>query len=180
MRKLAVTTLAAAAAFAGCVSAYAQSQKARAVEDYIRSPLPPGFQVTNNELEGPVFADASGRTLYIWPLLALRNGDAGEQKGKPTCDDKKYTENAGLMSPYPGGFILPDVDNRPSCTGMWPVVTAPDDAKPVGNWTIITRDDGSKQWAYKGKPLYTFAKDQKPGDITGDGFLNGAWHLAQP
>ena len=34
--------------------------------------------------------------------------------------------------------------------------------------------------AYKGKPLYTFAKDQKAGDITGDGFLNGAWHLATP
>ena len=40
--------------------------------------------------------------------------------------------------------------------------------------------DGSKQWAYKGKPLYTFAKDTKPGDVTGDGFLNGAWHLAMP
>ncbi|WP_407160812.1 hypothetical protein [Bradyrhizobium sp. STM 3557] len=23
-------------------------------------------------------------------------------------------------------------------------------------------------------------KDQKPGNITGDGFLNGAWHLAKP
>ena len=33
---------------------------------------------------------------------------------------------------------------------------------------------------YKGKPLYTFAKDQKPGDVSGDGFLNGAWHLAMP
>ena len=48
------------------------------------------------------------------------------------------------------------------------------------DYTIIARDDGAKQWAYKGKPLYTFAKDQKTGDITGDGFLNGAWHLAQP
>lgn len=44
----------------------------------------------------------------------------------------------------------------------------------------LERDDGSRQWAYKGKPLYTFAKDAKPGDITGDGFLNGAWHLAMP
>jgi predicted lipoprotein with Yx(FWY)xxD motif len=52
--------------------------------------------------------------------------------------------------------------------------------KADGGYGIITRDDGSRQWAYKGKPLYTFAKDTKPGDITGDGFLNGAWHLAQP
>ena len=46
--------------------------------------------------------------------------------------------------------------------------------------TIVTRDDGSKMWALKGKPLYTFAKDTKPGDTTGDGFLNGAWHIAKP
>jgi predicted lipoprotein with Yx(FWY)xxD motif len=66
------------------------------------------------------------------------------------------------------------------CVTNWPVLKAEASDQPSGNYTIITRDDGSKQWAYKGKPLYTFAKDQKAGDITGDGFLNGAWHLAQP
>jgi predicted lipoprotein with Yx(FWY)xxD motif len=63
---------------------------------------------------------------------------------------------------------------------MRDVLKAEASDQPGDNYTIITRDDGSKQWAYKGKPLYTFAKDQKAGDITGDGFLNGAWHLAQP
>jgi predicted lipoprotein with Yx(FWY)xxD motif len=43
----------------------------------------------------------------------------------------------------------------------------------------VTRDDGSKQWAYKGKPLYTWVKDAKPGDVTGDG-VNSVWHIAQP
>jgi predicted lipoprotein with Yx(FWY)xxD motif len=66
------------------------------------------------------------------------------------------------------------------CVTNWPVLKAEASDQPSGNYTIITRDDGSKQWAYNGKPLYTFAKDQKAGDITGDGFLNGAWHLAQP
>ena len=37
-----------------------------------------------------------------------RNGDAGEQKGKPTCGDVPYKVNAGLMSPYPGGLELPE------------------------------------------------------------------------
>jgi predicted lipoprotein with Yx(FWY)xxD motif len=50
----------------------------------------------------------------------------------------------------------------------------------MGDHTIITRDDGSKQWAYKSRPLYIWKNDNKPGDITGDGFLNGAWHIAQP
>jgi len=66
------------------------------------------------------------------------------------------------------------------CANNWPVLKAEAGDKAEGGYSIIGRDDGSKQWAYKGKPLYTFAKDQKPGDISGDGFLNGAWHLAQP
>jgi predicted lipoprotein with Yx(FWY)xxD motif len=66
------------------------------------------------------------------------------------------------------------------CASNWPVVKAEASDQASGDYTIITRDDGSKQWAYKGKPLYTFAKDQKAGDTTGDGFANGAWHLAQP
>ena len=46
-----------------------------------------------------------------------------------------------------------------------------------GDWSVLARDDGSKQWAYKGKPLYLWVKDQKPGDKTGDGF-NKVWHVA--
>jgi predicted lipoprotein with Yx(FWY)xxD motif len=65
------------------------------------------------------------------------------------------------------------------CATNWPPAIAADGAKATGDWTIITRDDGLKQWAYKGKPLYAFAKDTKAGDTTGDGFLNGAWHIAK-
>jgi predicted lipoprotein with Yx(FWY)xxD motif len=77
-----------------------------------------------------------------------------------------------------------DSEGKSACNGPcatnWPVLKAEASDKADGGYSIITRDDGSKQWAYKGKPLYTFAKDQKAGDIMGDGFLNGAWHLAQP
>jgi len=64
------------------------------------------------------------------------------------------------------------------CAGNWPPLMAGSDAKASGDWSIITRDDGSKQWAYKGKPLYLWSKDQKPGDMTGDGF-NGVWHVVK-
>lgn len=66
------------------------------------------------------------------------------------------------------------------CAGNWPPLMAAAGAMPMADYTIIARDDGSKQWAYKGRPLYTWKNDAKPGDITGDGFLNGAWHIAQP
>ena len=66
------------------------------------------------------------------------------------------------------------------CAANWPALKADGDAKPGHGYTVVKRDDGSMQWAYKGKPLYTWIKDAKPGDITGDGLLNGAWHVAQP
>ena len=66
------------------------------------------------------------------------------------------------------------------CAANWPALMAASGSAASGDWTMVTRDDGTMQWAYKGKPLYTFAKDTKPGDITGDGFLNGAWHIAKP
>lgn len=140
----------------------------RTVEDYEKTPLPAGFQVVNTPGEGLVYADANGKTMYTWPIKDMRNGGyAGEQKGKPTCSDVKTTENAGLMSPYPGGLLLPDLDTRPSCTQAWPPVLAAADAKPMGNWTIVTGPGGRKQWAYNGFALYTSALDQKPGDTIG-------------
>lgn len=65
------------------------------------------------------------------------------------------------------------------CAGNWPPLAAAEDAKADGDFSIITRDDGAKQWAFKGKPLYFWVKDQKPGDQTGQGF-NGVWQVAKP
>jgi predicted lipoprotein with Yx(FWY)xxD motif len=65
------------------------------------------------------------------------------------------------------------------CATAWPPLAAAADATPMGDWAVVTRDDGSKQWAYKGKPLYTFARDAKAGDTTGDG-VGGSWHNATP
>jgi predicted lipoprotein with Yx(FWY)xxD motif len=63
------------------------------------------------------------------------------------------------------------------CAVNWPPLHAAATDQASGDWTVLTRDDGSKQWAYKGKPLYHWIKDQKPGDKTGDGFLK-LWHVA--
>jgi predicted lipoprotein with Yx(FWY)xxD motif len=65
------------------------------------------------------------------------------------------------------------------CLNTWPVFNAPADAKASGDWTVIARKDGGRQWAYKGKPLYTYYKDGAPGDAKGDG-LNNVWHIAAP
>ncbi|SNX27690.1 Predicted lipoprotein with conserved Yx(FWY)xxD motif [Polynucleobacter meluiroseus] len=65
------------------------------------------------------------------------------------------------------------------CATNWPPLLVDGSAAASGDYSVITREDGKKQLAYKGKPLYFWAKDTKPGDKTGDGFLNGAWHIVK-
>ncbi len=65
------------------------------------------------------------------------------------------------------------------CATNWPPLAAAGDAMASGDWKVITRDDGSKQWAYKGKPLYYFAMDKAAGDKLGDG-RGMVWHIAKP
>ncbi len=66
-----------------------------------------------------------------------------------------------------------------TCASNWLPFAAGSGSKPSGDWTIVSRDDGRQQWAYKGRPLYTWSKDAKPGDATGDG-VNNVWHIAAP
>jgi predicted lipoprotein with Yx(FWY)xxD motif len=61
-----------------------------------------------------------------------------------------------------------------SCATIWPPLAVTGAATygaglTASKFTTITRSDGTKQLAYNGKPLYTFASDAKPGDTTGQG-----------
>jgi len=65
------------------------------------------------------------------------------------------------------------------CAANWPPLLAAADDVARGEWAIVKREDGGRQWAYKGKPLYQWVKDTRPGDATGEG-VNGVWHTAKP
>ncbi|MER8975771.1 MULTISPECIES: hypothetical protein [unclassified Mesorhizobium] len=64
------------------------------------------------------------------------------------------------------------------CAANWPPLKADANAKAEGEWTIVDRTDGTGMWANEGKPLYTFLKDKKAGDVTGEG-VGGFWHIAK-
>jgi predicted lipoprotein with Yx(FWY)xxD motif len=70
-----------------------------------------------------------------------------------------------------------------ACATNWPPLLVMDgeasDKTAGGDYSIVTRDDGKKQWAFKGMPLYYWIKDKNPGDRTGDG-VNKVWHVAKP
>ncbi len=82
-----------------------------------------------------------------------------------------------------------DMDVEPGrsvCTGQcarfWPALAAGEDAEDMGPWTVITRPDDSRIWAYHGKPLYTFTKDRSTEDFRGNGLPqdNPVWRFAVP
>ena len=64
------------------------------------------------------------------------------------------------------------------CAVKWPPHMASASAQPSGDYTIVVRNDGSRQWAYKGWPLYTWPEDQEPGDKYGDNY-NKVWHVVR-
>ena len=65
------------------------------------------------------------------------------------------------------------------CASKWPPVAAPQDAHRIGDWIPIRRPDGTLQWAYKGKPVYTFSGDTAAGQTNGAG-QGGVWRLLVP
>jgi predicted lipoprotein with Yx(FWY)xxD motif len=55
------------------------------------------------------------------------------------------------------------------CLVAWPPFLATENDEPVGDFKPVKGPDGKLQWAYKGSPLYTFARDQAPARASGDG-----------
>ena len=65
------------------------------------------------------------------------------------------------------------------CAVNWPPVLGQAGSEPGPGWTMVERTDGTMQLAYKGKPVYYYIGDKKPGDVTGDG-KGGVWHVLKP
>jgi predicted lipoprotein with Yx(FWY)xxD motif/plastocyanin len=98
---------------------------------------------------GQVVVDAKGMTLYLF----TKDAD-----GKSACEA--------------------------ACAELWPPLMAAG-APTAGSGvdasklSTITRTDGSTQVALAGHPLYLYAKDTKPGDVTGQG-VGGVWFAVRP
>jgi predicted lipoprotein with Yx(FWY)xxD motif len=112
-------------------------------------------------------------------LAACASGMEGPAKVGDTSMGKVLTDSKG-MTLY---TFDRDTAGKSNCNGQcaqnWPPLMAAAGAQSSGDWTVVTRDDGSKMWAYKGKPLYTWVKDSKAGDTTGEG-VNNVWRVAKP
>lgn len=123
--------------------------------------LPPDAAMRRT-LAGKVLTDAAGFTLYTFDGDKVSEVTVRVAANGPVRRSVMYAVKSAC-------------DVR--CLDDWHPLEAPWIATPTADWSVVTREDGSKQWAYKGKPLYVHAHDAKPGDHKGDG-VKAAWHAA--
>ena len=99
---------------------------------------------------GPIVVDGKGMSLYFFTKDV-------KDSGKSACVD--------------------------ACLDAWPVFTTTADAPKVDGVTgtvgTIATPDGKKQVTLNGMPLYYYAQDKAPGDVTGQG-VNNVWYLVSP
>ncbi len=114
----------------------------------------------------PMFSTPMGITLQ--PLGIAQGWGLGKDVAATIPRDEiAYTDLQGMT--------LYTYDKDPAgkstcvaeCAKKWLPMPAQANAVPFGDWTIIKRDDGARQWALKGKPLYRFIEDVTPGSVGG-------------
>ncbi|PIW25909.1 MAG: hypothetical protein COW30_17720 [Rhodospirillales bacterium CG15_BIG_FIL_POST_REV_8_21_14_020_66_15] len=109
--------------------------------------------------------------------ISLRGADLG--KTRATSSGSVLTDTQG-MTLYTYDKDSPGKSNCDGlCAVIWPPAGVVGDSPAPDRFSILTRSDGSRQWAYDGKPLYGFVSDEKPGDTNGDG-SDGVWHAVRP
>jgi len=101
---------------------------------------------------GRILVDARGRTLYLFEK---------DKGAKSSCDG--------------------------ACASVWPPLTTGGKAKAGPGVTaaklgVTKRTDGRTELTYGGHPLYTYAGDQKPGDVQGQGLdqFGAEWYVLAP
>jgi predicted lipoprotein with Yx(FWY)xxD motif len=137
------------------------------------------------------------RCVVIAVVLLLSAGEALAHEDEPAPPPKKQAplfpvkvmqSRKGQIFADANGMTLYTFDRDTSgqtstcdgkCTERWIPLAASADAEAKGDFTLITRSDGSKMWAYRYRPLYTSQYDKTPGDINGFDSAN-LWHVARP
>ncbi len=119
-----------------------------------RNFIPPGLEIGQYPGRGPLMTTRSGMTLYTVARYQVLYGGRETRTGYAVSyNDVKSQGTQGCQG---------------DCTTTWKPVLAPAHAQARGLWEVAARPDGSKQWVFKGSPLYTYVGDRKPGDVRGN------------
>lgn len=134
----------------------------------------------------------SGSCVALWLAVGSVSQAADRECPRPFDENEPYPTEVALLNEPPRGWTYRQSPNRlplyfsdadqpdrsncyEGCATAWIPLQAPNDARPVGDWTLVRRDDNKLQWAYRRHPLYTRIHDS-PEAPSGDG-VGGTWHL---
>jgi predicted lipoprotein with Yx(FWY)xxD motif len=116
--------------------------------------MPAAVKIENMPFLGPIMVTDKGMSVYTQTRYKTFYGGRETRNGFwYTYGDAKALGTRGCIE---------------TCLQTWKPVVAPKNAHGSGFWEVATRPDGTKQWAYKGAPLYTYTGDKQPGDDTGN------------
>ena len=116
--------------------------------------MPANTIIRHNMGYGTVMATGDGRALYMRDGYRYQVGT-------------HHSRSASRGVPATGRNIgTRGCDEK--CLLTWKPYVAPADAAASGHWTIVTRDNGTRQWAYQDYAVYTYVNDKKAGDMTGN------------
>jgi len=132
----------------------------------------------------PHWAEAQGDMWQYAPVVNFPPIGSGRRGYTPPPSDAKFvlppTPGGVAANPTKYGIVFADSKNMTlysqvvvsPCTGAcldsWIPLAAPQAASAVGDWTVVTRNDGARQWAYQGRPVYRSVKDTKPADANAE------------
>jgi predicted lipoprotein with Yx(FWY)xxD motif len=99
--------------------------------------------------------------------------------GKRILGDSRGHTLYSLSAERRGKFVC---TRSSGCLGLWKPLLIPAHGKVEAPVKLgsIERPEGGKQVTYRGRPLYAFALDRKPGTTKGEGIKDvGTWHAVQ-
>jgi predicted lipoprotein with Yx(FWY)xxD motif len=133
-----------------------------------RAPPPPAQFMVKDTTAGQVLADRNGKTIYSYSC----GDDAVDQLG---CDHPS--------EPQVYRFALCGGGDPERCLSTFPYVFADEDAASTSrSWSVVwidpltgrradARHSGAMRvWAFRDRPVYTYAGDVRPGDVYAHGF----------
>lgn len=115
-------------------------------------------------------------------FAALALMAAGAALAQPVATAERLTTREGLTLYVFDNDVAGSGKSvcQAACSNIFPPYLVEPGAAPAGEAGVVTRDDGARQWTWKGRPLYRFYIDAKPGDAGGDGLNRNTWHVARP
>ena len=114
----------------------------------------------------------------ITVLLTLALATASLPREVKVVDGAFRTQAGDPLYVFRGDTMVGMSHCFDACAVSWPPLVAAAQPQPSQDWTLVTRDDGSKQWAYQDHPLYT--SNLPPERTKAATAQDGMWSPARP